>query len=122
MEGPVYLRSSANPLPDLVFALKGRGIEVDLAGKVDSVRGGIRGSFEAIPDAPVTKFLLTMFGGKHGALVNAGNLCASPQLATAKLIGHNNKGVLVHPEVQARCNGHGKHRKGEHAKKGRGGR
>ncbi len=122
MEGPVYLRSSSNPLPDLVFALRGRGIEVNLAGKIDSVGGGIRGSFEAIPDAPVTKFQLTMFGGKHGALVNAGNLCASPQLATAKLVGHNNKGVLVHPEVQAKCNGHKAHKGKGKAKKGRGGR
>ena len=113
MEGPVYLRSSNNPLPDLVFALKGRGVEVALAGRIDSVKGGIRGSFETVPDAPVSKFELVMWGGKRSALVNAGNLCAEPRIATAKLVGHNNRGVLMHPVVQVQCKGH----KG---KKGRG--
>lgn len=59
LEGPVYLRSSNNPLPDLVVALKGpasQPIEVDLAGRVDSVHGGLRNSFEVVPDAPVTSF------------------------------------------------------------------
>jgi hypothetical protein len=119
MQGPVYLRSSNNSLPDLVFALQGRGIEVDLAGRIDSKDGGIRGTFESVPDAPVTKFELTMWGGKRSALVNAANLCAEPQLATARLVGHNNKGVLMHPKVEAQCKGH----KGKgKTKKGRGGR
>jgi hypothetical protein len=117
MEGPVYLRSSENPLPDLVFALEGRGIEVDLAGSIDSAKGGIRGSFNSIPDAPVTKFELRMNGGKRGVLVNAANICAEPSRATVRLVGHNNRGVLMRPRVQARCNKHKAKRK-----KGRGGR
>ena len=66
VSGPVYLRSSSNTLPDLVVALKGpttsRSKSV-VAGRVDSVKGGIRNSFEAVPDAPVTKFVLEMQGG-----------------------------------------------------------
>jgi hypothetical protein len=119
MEGPVYLRSSDNTLPDLVFALRERGIEVDVTGRIDAVRGGIRGTFPAIPDAPVSKFVLHMRGGKRGVLVASDNLCAGPQLATARLVGHNNLGRLSHPALKIPCavkKGHGKK---EHRQRGR---
>jgi hypothetical protein len=112
MEGPAYLRSSSHTLPDLVFALRGHGLEVDVAGRIDSFKGGIRGTFPTIPDAPVSKFVLTMKAGKRGVLVNAENLCGKTQLSTAKLIGHANRGWRLHPELKAEC----KKRK----KKGRG--
>jgi hypothetical protein len=111
LEGPVYLRSSDNPLPDVVFALSARGFEIDLVGRIDSAKGGIRGSFDVIPDAPVTKFVLRMRGGKRGILVNsAKNLCKGSQLADARLLGHNERGWVFHPEVKTKCkkkHGHG---------------
>jgi hypothetical protein len=103
MEGPAYLRSSDNTLPDLVFALRERGIEIDLAGEIDSVKGGLRGTFPAIPDAPVSKFVLTLPGGKRGLLVNSANLCAAPQLATAKFVGHNDLGLISKPPLSVKC-------------------
>jgi hypothetical protein len=104
LEGPVYLRSSENPLPDVVFALTGRGFEIDLVGRIDSSKGGIRGSFDVIPDAPVTKFVLRMRGGKRGILVSsARDLCAKPQLATARFLGHNNRGWVFQPRVEPKC-------------------
>jgi hypothetical protein len=107
MEGPAYLRASSHTLPDLVFALRGHGVEVDVAGRIDSFKGGIRGSFPVIPDAPVTKFVLKMKAGKRGLLVNAENLCRKEQLATAKLIGQANRGWRVHPVLGAKCGGRG---------------
>jgi hypothetical protein len=104
MEGPAYLRSSDNTLPDLVFALKERGIEVDIAGRIDSVKGGIRGTFSTIPDAPVSKFVLELRGGKRGILVAAANLCGAPQLASARLLGHNDLGWVTHPTLKLPCN------------------
>jgi hypothetical protein len=103
MEGPAYLRSSTHTLPDLVFALRGHGIEVDVAGRIDAYKGGIRGTFPTIPDAPVSKFVLRMNGGKRGVLVNAENICKGRQLATARLLGHANRGWRLHPEVKAAC-------------------
>src|SRR5262249_30190064 len=104
LEGEAILRSSANVLPDLVFVLKGHGIEVDVAGKIDSVNGGLRGTFTQIPDAPVSKFELLLEGGKKGLLVvSARNLCAKRQLADSKFIGHANKGLIWKPEVRAEC-------------------
>lgn len=74
LEGPVYLRSSSHPLPDMVVALGGE-LDVNLVGRIDSHHGGIRTTFEAVPDAPVTKFVLKMRGGKKGLLVNSADIC-----------------------------------------------
>lgn len=47
-KGPAYLRSSNHQLPDLVFALHGI-VDIEAVGRIDSVHGGIRASFEGIP-------------------------------------------------------------------------
>ncbi len=112
MEGPAYLVSSSHTLPDLVFALRGQGIEVDVGGRIDSFHGGLRGTFSTIPDAPVSKFVLRMNGGKRGVLVAAGNLCGKRQLATARFVGHANRGWRLHPEMRAECKGKRKGGKG----------
>jgi hypothetical protein len=116
LEGPVYLRSSSNPLPDLVAALRGggAGIAIDVVGRIDSFHGGLRGTFDVLPDAPVSKFVMTLNGGRRGILVNAEDVCAAPQSATARLVGKNNLGERLRPRLKARCPKH--HRK--HAKKG----
>jgi len=74
LEGPVYLKSSDNPLPDLVLGLRGQ-VDLNVEGRIDSVDGGIRTSFDVTPDAPVTKFVLSMKGGKKGLMENSRNLC-----------------------------------------------
>jgi len=119
LRGNVYLRSSGNLLPDLLFALRGQGLRVDLAGKVDSLGGGLRGSFEGLPDAPVSKFVLKMFGGKRGMLEVAANLCREEQLAKARFVGQSNQGLRARPVVRTDC----KKRKGKgkgHKHKGKG--
>jgi hypothetical protein len=105
LHGPVYLRSSDNPLPDLVVALRGNGIAIDLIGRIDSYRSGIRTTFDVVPDAPVTRFALTLKGGKRGILVNAEDVCASPQRALARFVAHDNAGAASHPLVRASCGG-----------------
>jgi hypothetical protein len=117
LSGPVYLRSSENKLPDLVVALKGpatQPIEVDLAGRIDSIKGGIRTTFEAVPDAPVSKFTLFMQGGKKGLLVNSRNLCtAGGGRMTVRMIAQNNKRADQFPPLQNQCGKQRKkHRKG----------
>jgi hypothetical protein len=74
LKGPVYLRSSDNLLPDLVAALHGQ-VDVELAGRTDSVRGRIRNTFDIVPDVPVSKFVLILRGGPRGLLVNSRNQC-----------------------------------------------
>jgi hypothetical protein len=108
LEGSVYLRSSDHPLPDVVIALKGPPslpIEVDVVGRVDSVNGGIRTTFETVPDAPVSEFTLDMQGGKKGLIVNSTNLCASVNRATAKFTAQNGKQAALRPALKSSCRG-----------------
>jgi hypothetical protein len=102
LEGPVYLRSSSHPLPDLVADLGGE-IQVTLAGRIDSVHGRIRTTFNRVPDVPVTKFTLKMRGGKKGLLVNSRNLCKAPGRAEAKLGAQNGKTRVAHPVMKTGC-------------------
>src|SRR5664279_3581852 len=94
LTGGVYLRSSSNLLPELVAVLHGRGVRIVIEGRVDSHNGGLRGSFEGLPDAPVTKFTMVLNGGKRGLLVNEKNLCAAPQIASARFLARDNRGAV----------------------------
>jgi hypothetical protein len=102
LEGPVYLRSSSNPLPDLVADLNGQ-IHVVLDGRVDSVHGGTRNTFEAVPDAPVSKFTLSLKAGKKGLLQNSTDICQGSHKATAHFVGQNGKVSDFRPVVQNSC-------------------
>jgi hypothetical protein len=116
LSGPVFLRSSSHNLPDLVAALHSERIDVDLVGRIDSVgkEGRIRNSFEEVPDAPVTKFTLTMQGGAKGLLVNSTNLCARPNRALSHFTGQNGKVYDTKPVLKPKC---GKKAKKQRAKK-----
>jgi hypothetical protein len=118
LAGPVFLRSSSHQLPDLVVALHGQ-VDVVVAGKVDSVKGALRNTFEAVPDAPFSKFTLQMQGGKKGLIVNSRNLCAGANKATVQMDGQNGKVWDSTPVVKAKCGGKGrKGKKGKGHKKG----
>jgi hypothetical protein len=103
LTGKAYLRSSDHQLPDLVFALRGEGFEVDLVGRIDSAEGGLRATFDTVPDAPVSKFVVRMYGGRRGILENSADLCASPQLARARFLGQSNRGWALRPLLKASC-------------------
>jgi hypothetical protein len=109
LKGPVYLRSNGGErvLPDLVAALHGQ-IDVDLVGYIDSHGGGIRTTFQSVPDAPVSRFTLRMKGGSRGLLVNSTNICRSTNRATVKMDGQNGKIHDSHPVLRNSCGGTGK--------------
>jgi hypothetical protein len=100
LSGPVYLRSSNHNLPDLVFALHGI-VDAELVGRIDSNKGGIRASFESIPDVPVSRFVLDMQGGKKGLIVNSRGLCARASRAIAQLKAQSGKQRSSRPLVRA---------------------
>ena len=103
LEGPVYLRASDNKLPDLVAELHGRGIRIDVVGRIDSKNGGMRATYDTLPDAPVTKFLLSLFGGKRGLLANSDNACKAFGGQAAD-VGHNNSEMRATvPVINPRC-------------------
>jgi hypothetical protein len=105
LEGPVYLRSNGGErqLPDLVAALNGQKIDVTLVGYIDSVKGRIRNTFQTVPDAPVSRFVLNMKGGRRGLLQNSTDLCRRPHRALAAFSGQNGKQRTFRPTLLAKC-------------------
>ncbi len=119
LEGPVYLRSSSHELPDLVISLDGQ-VHFDAVGHVDSVNGGLRTTFEAVPDAPVTSLVLKMQGGKKGLFVNSTNICAKNYRATVEFDAQNGKVADSRAPMKAKCKGKGrKGGKGGHKRSSR---
>jgi hypothetical protein len=126
LEGPVFLRSSNHNLPDMVLSLHGPPslpIQIEAVGRIDSKEGGIRSSFEGIPDAPITEVRLEMEGGAKGLIVNSTDLCASTNRAEVDLGAHNGKSEVLHPAVGTSCKKKAhkakKHRSHGHRRKGR---
>jgi len=116
LEGPVYLRSSNNTLPDMVAHLQGQ-VDIDLVGRIDSFKGGIRTTFDRVPDVPVTKFVMILPGGKKGLLVNSRNLCVKPVKGIIQLKGQNGKKANKRQKLRTPCKKkHGKHSKKHHKK------
>jgi hypothetical protein len=121
LEGRVFLRSNGGErrLPDLVAALHSKDIDIDLVGFIDSLHkkgsgvSRIRTTFATVPDQPVTRFTLKMFGGKKGLLVNSTNLCKGTHKAISEFTGQNGKRYDTEPAVQTQCKKKGK----KHAKK-----
>jgi hypothetical protein len=107
LRGPVFQRSSDHKLPDLAMSLRG---QIDLAedGKIDSDKmGGIRTTFDRVPDAPFSKLRLVMEGGKKGLLVNSENLCSRPQRARIVMVAQNGKKLIERPLIANDCKKHG---------------
>jgi hypothetical protein len=116
LEGNVYLGVGFGyKLPALVAELNGQ-IRVLLKGKVDTgPNHGIRNTFEAVPDAPVSRFVIELKGGKkYGLFENSENLCAAPQKAIARFTAQNGKVLQTKPFVANQC---GKDTKGKGKKK-----
>ncbi|HEV7400797.1 MAG TPA: hypothetical protein VGN84_11085 [Solirubrobacterales bacterium] len=114
LKGPVYLRSSSHELPDMVAALNGQ-VDVVLDGRIDSVKGQLRTTFDTVPDVPVSKFAVTIRGGKKkGLLVNSSNLCAKKYKVIARFTGQNGKKANQKPKLRTPCK---KKHKGKHHKR-----
>ena len=127
MSGPVYLtpNRSGHGDPELGVVLEGEGLRVLLGGHIDSFHGGIRTTFEGLPDAPIESFSLTMFGGRRGVLINSADVCRTAPRATVKLIGQNAAGEVFHTPLEASCpkGAAARHKKKRHGRHhGRGGR
>ncbi|MFN8162852.1 MAG: hypothetical protein U0R26_03295 [Solirubrobacterales bacterium] len=94
LAGPVYLVSSDHELPDLLADLHGQ-VNIRLRGVISATKARIKTVFNTVPDVPVSKFTLTMEGGKKGLLVNSRGLCARPNFSFLNLKAQNGKQVRV---------------------------
>jgi hypothetical protein len=104
LTGPVYLGTGfGHKLPDLVAELNGQ-IRVLIHGKVDTDKqDGIRNTFEAVPDAPVSKFVLEMKGGKKGLLENSTNICKGTHEAEVRFTAQNGKVEAFEAPLASSC-------------------
>ena len=112
LEGPVIFRSNggARELPDVVADLRGP-IHITLVGYVDSVPvkgtdlSRIRTTFANVPDAPVTKFSMNLFGGKRGLLENSADLCKTHRSKRLKITLMAQNGLIrrSQPLLSASC-------------------
>jgi hypothetical protein len=119
LKGNIYLKSSNHQLPDLVAAFRGGRIDANLVGRIDSVNGGIRNTFEFVPDVPVTSATFSFFGGSKGLLVNSRDICKAPARATAKFTGQNGDRLTLHPPLKSACAKAKKKAKAKRAKRHR---
>jgi hypothetical protein len=111
LKGPVYFRSNGGDreLPDLVADLHG-AIHITLVGYIDSVRTGpetsrVRTRFLHVPDAPVRKFTMQLFGGKRGLIENSQSLCAHPRRAQLQLRAQNGLQRTTNLPIGLPCGG-----------------
>jgi hypothetical protein len=105
LRGPVYLRSSRGQIPDLVASLRSGAVRIVLEGEIGGTKeGGIRALFRDLPDEPLDKFVMTLYGGKRGLLQNSSNICLEPPLATVKALGQTNLGWKFTSTLRGQCN------------------
>jgi hypothetical protein len=81
---------SGGGLPQLRLGLRGL-LNIDLVGKTSlSKDGRVVNTFEGIPDVPLSRFELTIFGGKTGILVNFRALkCGENLTGNGDFVGHS---------------------------------
>jgi hypothetical protein len=76
-------------------------------------------TFPTIPDAAVSKFTLTINGGKKGILVITGrgrSICGSPQVTQANLIAQNGKAKYPNVKMGTPCRRPSHHKTRRHRK------
>ncbi len=105
LTGPAYFVSYGGAkFPELVVALQGYGVTLDLHGETFISKAGITSStFHTVPDAPVGSFELTLPEGKFSALAANGNLCKSKLAMPTAFTAQN--GAEIHESTKIAVTG-----------------
>ena len=110
LTGPAILVSHAGAaFPDLEIVLQGEGITLILDGQTHINNGVTSNTFQAVPDAPISTFELTLPTGPHSAL--ATNLPASARYSfcgraltmPTAITGQN--GAVIHQDTKVDVSG-----------------
>jgi hypothetical protein len=102
LEGNIYLLSSAGRLPMLATSLEGE-VHATFVAKVDSVHRRLRFHLANIPDVPLEKATLDLFGGKRGVIVDSGGVCSGTPRVDAFFTAQNGRTDTMRPRVASRC-------------------
>jgi hypothetical protein len=91
LTGDVYLEAhQAGQLPTLEAILRATGVQVHLTSTID-LSHGVTSTFNAIPDVPISEFLLALDAGAGSALTAKSDLCAQPLTLHSSITGQNGK-------------------------------
>jgi hypothetical protein len=89
-------------LPTLLIPLRGE-IALDVRAR-SSVRGGrLVTTFPSIPDAPLSRFELSLAGGRSGILVANTAVCKARRVARVVMRGHNGRRSDRGHKLAGRC-------------------
>jgi hypothetical protein len=79
-------------LPTLLIPLRGE-VAIDVRATSDVTDQKLVSTFNTVPDAPVSRFVLTLNGGPKGILVATRNICRRPRshITDMEIDGHNGK-------------------------------
>jgi hypothetical protein len=110
-KGKIYFRSNGGEreLPDIVVDVKAAGLRITQVGFVDSVHkegsevSRIRTRFLSFPDAPVSKIVVNLHGGKRGLLVNSRNLCQKKRRVSMEFKAQNGRVKRLNPVLATSC-------------------
>ena len=107
LDGNVYLRSAPGQLlPALVADLHAGAIRIVLEGEISPAKGGgVRAAFANLPDAPIDRFVMTLYGGRRGLLTNSANICAKPPQVAVKALAQNDRGAEFDTALRGKCRG-----------------
>jgi hypothetical protein len=117
LKGPVYFVKGERTdpktgrkiatLPTLQVALRG---EVDIIARAETAvdkKSRLVTTFPALPDAPISKFTMTINGGKRGIIATTRNLCKASKSQRRGLVairGHNDKRLKTkRPTISTAC-------------------
>jgi hypothetical protein len=89
LDGPVYLVAHKTGLPTIEALMSGQGLNIDLSGTVTFAATGITSAFNAVPDVPITSFVLDLPRGPHSALSAAKGVCNGALSMPATIVGQN---------------------------------
>jgi hypothetical protein len=103
LDGPVYLVAHPAGLPTIEALLNGAGVGLDLSGTVTFGASGITSAFNAVPDVPITRFVLDLPPGPHSALSAPKGLCGGPLTVGATIVAHS--GARVTQQAPLRVTG-----------------
>lgn len=112
LKGPVYFvkgqRTTAAgkvvaTLPTLFVKLQGEAT-IHLRAVTSVNRGRLVTTFPAIPDAPLSRFTMTIAPGKNGIIQATRSLCGAGNVGSARFAGHHGRAAKTQaPKITTAC-------------------